>query len=456
MKAKPHSLTLTLTLVLVAGYLVSAYPFMQLRIPPTGFGVPLGELLLAFVLLTLNLPLVLARLGTVISLAPLLLLWAFGFTRLIIDTIREGQWALRDGTQLIETLYLIVGFALVATPLQVMRLSRWIVGILVAACSYGLLYGWSNELISISPTLPGGSDQAIPILGTFATTGTMLLLGAFYCMVQPARRTIDRIRYPMIAALLVCFAVLVIQMRTTYVQLAAMTTLLVIVRPAALGILALAVPVLAFLLLVIVAFDIRVSGRLSSEISFSFLWDHVQAIFGKAETETTHDGIADAASGVSLRLRWWLRLYGELTSDAATLLTGLGFGVPLTDFRDTLNIPTREPHNSIISVVSRLGLVGGGCWIWCQILLFKVGLQSYRKCIHAGRHSDARLLLVIIAFGVLTLAASLGEDIMEKPYNAIPYYFLWGAALRIAYNLREPSAGRVMGRPDPFPIGGTS
>jgi hypothetical protein len=41
---------------------------------------------------------------------------------------------------------------------------------------------------------------------------------------------------------------------------------------------------------------------------------------------------------------------------------------------------------------------------------------------------------------VLTLASCFGEDAMEKPYNAIPYYAFWGFVLRIAYQLRAEAA----------------
>src|SRR3546814_20495471 len=41
-------------LTMIAGYLILSYAFMLLRIPPIGFGVPLGELMLVFVLLGLK------------------------------------------------------------------------------------------------------------------------------------------------------------------------------------------------------------------------------------------------------------------------------------------------------------------------------------------------------------------------------------------------------------------
>jgi hypothetical protein len=423
----------TLLLFLVAGYLVLSYPFMQLRIPPTGVGVPLGELALITMLLTLNMPRVLSRMGTIVALVPFLFWWGWGFARLIIDATREGPWALRDGTQLIESLFIVAGFSLIAGAEEVSRLSRWFRGIIVACCLYGLSFIFGNALIAISPTLPGGSEQPIPILGTYATTGTMLLLGAFLCMIQSGDAKRSRLRSTLIAGFLVSYAVLVIQARTTYVQLLSLGVFILLVRPTALRGLGSTIPVFCALLAIVTAFEIRISGRLSSEISWSFLWDHVQSIFGIG----SHGSVGEAAGGVSLRFGWWLQLYDELTSDPAVLFSGLGFGVPLTDFRDTAGVLAREPHNSIISVAARLGIVVGLCWIWMQVELFRAAYRTYRTCRRMGWQEEAQLILLIMAFALLTLASCLGEDTMEKPYNAIPYYALWGVVVRIAYNVRR-------------------
>jgi hypothetical protein len=425
-------------LVLLAGYLIFDYPFMQLRIPPATFGLPLGELLLIVILLTTDLGRVLSRMNTTVFLVPFFIWWSWGAGHLIFDAASQGFWAFRDATQLLESFFLIAGFTLAGNPSTVARLVRWLRLIILISCLYGLLFVLAKEIVAISPTLSGASDQPIPIFGTFATTGTMLLWGAFFCMIRPATSQAIKMRYSLLAGFLVAFALIVIQMRTTYLQILSLTALLLIVRPEALRGLGLAIPILFSLLIVITAFDVRVSGRLTSDISLSFFWDHIQAIFGIGAEG--RGGLADAASGVALRLGWWERLYDQLTADAATLITGLGYGVPLTDFRDTLGVVTRELHNSVLSVAGRLGLIGILSWIWMQVELFRAGFRAYRDCRRIGWTEAADLMLLIIAFAVLILAGCFGEDTMEKPYNAIPYYAFWGVALRIAYQLRADAA----------------
>ncbi len=81
----------TAFLVVLAGYLIFTYPFMQLRIPPVGFGFPLGELLLFVILLTTDVPRVLLRMNAVVFLLPFH--WRASFQTLWTGV--SGRFAIR-------------------------------------------------------------------------------------------------------------------------------------------------------------------------------------------------------------------------------------------------------------------------------------------------------------------------------------------------------------------------
>jgi hypothetical protein len=422
-------------LAILAGYLLFNYQFMQLRIPPVGFGLPLGEVLLIVVLLSTDVPRVLLRMNAAVFLFPFLVWWSWGLARFVFDTTNQGFWAFRDSTQLIESCFLIAGFTVAGQPHTIARLARWLRFIIIFSCLYGLLVVFETEIVAISPTLPGASGQAIPIFATFANTGTLLLWGACFWMIQPHQSRAMHIRYVLAAGFLMAFVLVVLQARTTYLQLLALAGLMLVCRPRVLGPMAFGIPLLFMLLIVISAFDFRISGRLTTEISLSFFVDHILSIFGIGSGVLTA-----AADGVDLRLGWWYRIYDQLTADEVTLITGLGFGIPLTNFSDTLGVTTREPHNSVISVTARLGLIGIFAWIWMQVELFRTGFRAFRDCRRTGRTDLANLILLVLAFAVLVLSSCFGEDTMEKPYYAIPYYAFWGVALRIAYQLRVEAA----------------
>src|SRR3546814_14416200 len=79
-----------------------------------------------------------------------------------------------------------------------------------------------------------------------------------------------------------------------------------------------------------------------------------------------------------------------------------------------------------------------------QAELFRAGFRAYLEYRRKGCHEAAQLPLLIVAFALLTLVGCVGEDNLEKPYYAIPYYTFWGFVLRIVYQMRvEARSGRV-------------
>jgi hypothetical protein len=438
-------------LALIAGYVLLDYAFMQIRVPPSGFGVPLGEIFLIFALITTDIPLVLKRLNSVVYLLPIIVWWTYSLGRAVDDSMTRGFWALRDATSAIESLYLIVGFSVAAEIRNIKRLARWLPIVLAVACIYGLGYPFKAYIQAQSPNVIGGAHEGVPLLGDYAITGTVMLWTAFYCLVAPWKaRTLCYLRIPL-AGLLIAFVITVIQARTTYLQLAGVTVLLVVFRPRVVSRLAAAILIPVFVLVFITAFDLHISGRLSDNISFSFFVEHIETIFGK--TATGHNGLMMAAQGVDLRFGWWENLYNRLTADAGTLLTGLGYGIPLTNFRDEFGDIVREPHNSYISVVARLGVLGFVAWAWMQLEFFKGWCRGYRACHRIGWREGETLLLMVIAFGVLVMIDAMGEDALEKPYHAIPLYALWGFALRIAYALSAQAPVAIGVPPTPYRFG---
>jgi hypothetical protein len=419
-------------LFLLGGYLILDYAFMQLRVPPTGFGIPLGELFLVFALLTTNIPVVLGRMGTVVSLIPFLAWWTYGFGRLAFDSLERGFWSFRDATQVIESLYLIVGFSVAGHPANLRRFVRWVPIFLIMAAVYCLGFPMQMTLIAISPKLYGASNEAVAVFGTYGVINTILLLTAFYFLIKQ-NRNVPRIWLLLAAYACIAFAIIFVQQRTVYLQLVCVILLLLCLRRDALVPMGFALPAVLFALMVITTFDLRVSGRLTEKITMSFLWDHIQAIFGTGADR--NDAVGAAAQGVSLRYSWWEQIYNKVTSDAVSLLSGLGYGIPLTDFFDDRGTSVREPHNSYISVVGRLGLIGMVCWLWVQLELVKAWVKVYHRTRRLAWSKGTEFLLLCIAFSLLLLANAMGEDAMEKPYLAIPYYALWGVCLRISFML---------------------
>jgi hypothetical protein len=300
--------------------------------------------------------------------------------------------------------------------------------------------------VAISPTLAGGSGQPVPLIGIMNTADAMLLWAAM-CLIVTGQSERKSVRNLLIASGLVCYGVLIFQSRTMYLQLVGMLILVVLFRRRAVGTMLAFVPVFVAVVTIMSALDVRLSGRLTDHISLSFFTDHVAAIFGRSTQDS--QAIAAAASGVDERLAWWSDLFERLTADPLTFLTGLGYGFPLVPFRATGGIQVREPHNSVISVFSRVGFIGLSCWVWMQVELFRCWAKCFSDA--AGRSLRAQLLqdrlLVLLTFLVIVLIGAVGEDNMEKPFFAIPYYFLWGVVLRLSFIRATKATAQIFLQP---------
>ena len=136
-------------------------------------------------------------------------------------------------------------------------------------------------------------------------------------------------------------------------------------------------------------------------------------------------------SGSSDRLRWWSAIYERLTSSWKNLFFGLGYGIPLTDLR-VGDVIVYTPHNTIVSVIGRGGLVAGLIFIWLQSVIIYRAWEIVRYLRHKKQDSSQFVALLFILFAVLI--TSIGEGPFIYPCFAVPYYFSAGILLRINWH----------------------
>lgn len=422
-------LNLALALVL-AGNLILGFSFMQFKVP--GVGIPLGESVLILGLLASNPVGVLQEMNSVIRVFPLIAWWCYAIGWALSFTPEYGLWALRDASQAIDSLYLIVGYSFASKPNGVERLFRWLPAVLAVAVVYSCVgFIFRTEIMAASPQIVSEHGEAVPIFGLFNTGDVVIFWTAAYLIIRsPGGAPWSAL----LAGGLASYVLVVFQNRTAYMQLGALSLLMWVLRRSAIRPLLSFAPLLLVALIAIDVLDLHVPGRLTSQVSLSFFVDHIAAMVGISDG--SNDAISAAASGVDQRMQWWSDLFERVTADSTTFLTGLGFGFPLISFGNVAGIQVREPHNSMMSVFSRCGLIGFAIWFWMHAELFYAAFKAFFR---AGAFQSSRLwqdrILIILAFILLVLMGSLGEDNLEKPYFAIPYYFLWGVILRVAFTL---------------------
>jgi hypothetical protein len=423
------------------------YSFMLLRV-----GIPLADMGLILCLATINIPVVLKRMGRAINLTPFLIWWCFGLGRALVDSFEYGIWALRDAAQVIESLWLIVAFTVAGKTGDIEKLFQWLKWLFVAYSVYALGAPFADYIAAISPSVASAAEGALPmpIIGVYANLSLMLLWIAFYLMITEYKNPRLRTAGIAIACFMIGIVVIVVQVRTNYFQLIALLCLLGLFRPKSLSKFAILIPIMFIVVGTITAFNIKIPGTLTENVSFSFFLHHFEAIGGVSEGD--EPGVAAAASGVSLRHGWWANILEQEAADPVVLITGLGYGRPLTNYvagDETApeGVQIREPHNSFLSVLGRLGLVGAISWIWMHVEFLNLCRKVF---LYYHRLRDTKWinrLLLMLGFVVLVLAWALGEDALEKPFNIVPYYCFWGVILRLGFNITtRGSIGACLGK----------
>jgi hypothetical protein len=419
-----------LLLVVVGLYLLLNDGFMQVRIPQTaGRGIPIGELVLLFSIITIHYGKLLPRISEIIYLLPFLIWWSLGLSHVFMAVPEYGFWAFRDANHVIESLFLVVGFTFAEHQQMLERFFNWLKKIFVIVCIYTLSYPFSETLKSLSPKLIAGAGYEMPVLFNYGETSSALLIVASYYLIFSSSHVV----LYFVAIFLLGFATFMFQARTIYLQIIVVSLLLLVYRSRSFLRVVIMIIVLVGFLTTMPMVGLHFQGRLR-EVSLDFLINHFLAI-GGAENE----GVEGAARGVPQRLGWWSDLYERWTSDARTFVFGLGYGFPLINFRQHEGITVREPHNSYISIMARLGLLGSLAFIWMHTLLLRVWYRTYRACGRMGWQEGENRLLILMMFFILIWISAIGEDAFEKPYCTIPYYFFWGIVLRMNWHLSDSS-----------------
>jgi hypothetical protein len=434
-----------LVFVVAAAYVVLNEGFMILLIPPTRSGLPIAELVLALVLLTFVFEI--RHLPGFVQVAPIMALtvwWTLGATQAALGFGEYGIWALRDATNVIESLYLWVGFIIASHPVFHERFGRWLRILMMILIAYNMLYPLKDLLVKLSPTITAPAGYSTYIFFKYNSGSLGLLTAAVWVLV-------DRVKFLRIppwalAGCFIVFSIAFFQMRTTYLQILALLIVFAFLQPRTVVQMSGGMLIGLLALMILLASGLEITGRLGAKFTMEFFWDHIAAIWG-AKGESAE--VAGAAGGVDQRVKWWTDIWRDVTASVETLFLGLGYGMPLTSFKYYDGQIVREPHNSVISVFARLGLVGITAFLWMQISLFLIWYRTYRRMRETGASEWANSLLILGTFFVMVWIGSLGEDAFEKPFNTVPYYFFWGVILQARWRQIAP-----VGRRSRYSFGG--
>jgi hypothetical protein len=137
------------------------------------------------------------------------------------------------------------------------------------------------------------------------------------------------------------------------------------------------------------------------------------------------------------RLELWTRVLNDVNSEFP--ITGYGPGPDLGKIYNVTSdsaVPLRNPHNSHVGVIARLGWVGFGLWflmwgVWTLLLL-----DLHNRLAQMARHREAGLVAALITGVGMILLNAFFDPSLEGPQVGMWLWFFFGlgAALQLVYH----------------------
>jgi hypothetical protein len=434
-------------LLAMTPYVVLNYGFDNLTVGTGGLRLPVGELLMFLALASV----VLGRQRTlvhsmlldppVVCLTVLLLLTC---AHLAVDVPRYGLYAVRDSSMFFEAAFLILGVIWGRNLRSTQLLMRWLFFIFVLNLLYSYTFPWGDQIQAVSPV--SGVFHAVPFIGNYQMSALFLVLGALYCIwVGPSV-----VRWPRWSLVLLAVAQLgglaILQVRAMYVGIVLVFVILLLLRETKklVGLattLGLGFATLLVMLSAVSLTGIKLQGRMGP-VDFSFIEQHAKTVLalGDPNARMSHD--VDRGD-------WYQEVWDRVRSSPSNLAIGVGFGQVLIDFENEQGIPVRQPHNSSLTVLARLGF--GGLSIWLVFVgMVIVRYVRFLRTPYITAGVSTVVLWLFLQF-ILTLLDASVQPSLEFSHGAIPFYFLLGlgfATMRGSYDnsdLRRSEVGEPQG-----------
>jgi O-antigen ligase len=345
----------------------------------------------------------------------LLTILAMTLVHLLVNVPQYGIWAIRDASLAFDSMFIVMGFFWARRSDTLGVLMKWLMIIFLLNSFYSLSLPWQDQLQAHSPS--SGVFLQISLLGYYRGNMLFCLLGCvFYLFFGRSVAKWPRwlLGFLMILQL---FALAILQARAMYVGLIVVIVLLFLigeVKRSGRLLLLLGAPVVAVLALT--ATGIEIPGRIGP-VNADFFVQHFRSISGAEDTP---------GSTLEGRMTWYDEVFARIRKNP---WLGEGFGQPLITFEnDVTGGAVRQPHNSTVTILARLGIAGLLPWLALHVYVLSRFVYAYRQRRRLDKHLSDFVLWLFITYLVFMIGAAV-EAAFEFPSIAIPFYFFLGLAL---------------------------
>jgi O-antigen ligase len=292
---------------------------------------------------------------------------------------------------------------------------KWLMVILLFNTFYSLTFPWQQRIQAWSPT--SGVFLQIPLFGHYRGNYLYLGLGTLFYLFL-SREVVKWPRWIVVLlAMAQLFGLAILQARQMYVALLVIIILLALIgetRKSMKLVTILGVPIVAVLVLTVSG--VEIPGRIGP-VRADFFLEHFRSISGAEDTP---------GAKVSGRFEWYDEVFGRIRKNP---WVGEGFGQPLITFEnDQAGNAVRQPHNSTVTVLARLGIAGLVPWLALHFYILGRFFFAYRQRKRLDRRLKEFMLWLFMLYLVYMISAFV-EPAFEFPSAAIPFYFFTGLAL---------------------------
>jgi len=148
------------------------------------------------------------------------------------------------------------------------------------------------------------------------------------------------------------------------------------------------------------------------------------SVFGNS-SDTTLQGTK------MFRLDWWGKII-HYTFQGPYFWMGKGFGINLADddgFQPNVDHSLREPHNTELSILARMGVPGFFLWDLLQAAWFLLLLRALLIFRRIGDKQLASVAAWVLVFWVAIMVDSSFDPYIEGPQGGIWFWTLFGVGL---------------------------
>lgn len=424
----------TVFLIVLLMYAVLDRAFAWVHVPGTPAFV--GELTIAlgvFAMLASRVPMV-AAIRKSPALKALLAWMTWGLIFLVLQLPVFGLDAMRDSALWYYGIAaVLVVFLLLSDPA---RFGRWTDTYTKVLPFLLVWFPIAMVLDSIFGTsAPYVPDSEIPLLGhRFGNIAVLcgIAIGFIWLVDRERGRlsTLQRVLYTALAGIGILVAGFQNRGGMVSAVIGGFVMLMLLRRRRAELVLVIGGVVVALASIMVVA-DVRVPISSGREISAAQMMNNITSIInpesgGTRQAETT-----------AWRLNLWSTVVDDVTSERP--LTGWGPGPNLGvryGVSSNKDVPLRNPHNSHVGILARMGWVGIGLWgiLWIVWVFELLQLRAWLR--FHGRSVEAGLVAWLLVSALMILLNAIFDPTLEGPQVGL---WLWcifgiGAALALVYS----------------------